>query len=36
VTGTARPLHVGKRSQVWEVRIEDDKVAVLPATEQGG
>ena len=20
----------------WEVRIEDDKVAVLPATEQGG
>jgi 1,4-dihydroxy-2-naphthoyl-CoA hydrolase len=24
VIGTARPLHVGKRSQVWEVRIEDE------------
>ena len=24
VTGTARPLHVGRRTQVWEVRIEDD------------
>jgi 1,4-dihydroxy-2-naphthoyl-CoA hydrolase len=24
VTGTARPIHVGKRSQVWEIRIEDD------------
>ena len=24
VTGTARPLHVGNRTQVWEVRIEDD------------
>jgi 1,4-dihydroxy-2-naphthoyl-CoA hydrolase len=24
VLGTARPLHVGKRSQVWEVRIEDE------------
>ena len=23
VTGTARPLHVGRRTQVWEVRIED-------------
>jgi 1,4-dihydroxy-2-naphthoyl-CoA hydrolase len=23
VTGTARPIHVGGRSQVWEVRIED-------------
>jgi 1,4-dihydroxy-2-naphthoyl-CoA hydrolase len=23
VTGTARPIHVGGRSQVWEIRIED-------------
>lgn len=23
VTGTARALHVGRRTQVWEVRIED-------------
>jgi 1,4-dihydroxy-2-naphthoyl-CoA hydrolase len=25
VTGTARPIHRGARSQVWEIRIEDDK-----------
>jgi 1,4-dihydroxy-2-naphthoyl-CoA hydrolase len=25
VTGTARPIHVGARSQVWEIRIEDEK-----------
>jgi len=25
VTGTARPIHIGARSQVWEIRIEDDK-----------
>ena len=41
VTGTARPLHVGRQTQVWEVRIEDAAgrlvcvsrltVAVLPA-----
>jgi 1,4-dihydroxy-2-naphthoyl-CoA hydrolase len=24
VTGTARPLHVGNRTQVWEIRIEND------------
>ena len=23
VVGTARPLHLGRRSQVWDVRIED-------------
>lgn len=23
VTGTARPLHLGRRSQVWEIRLED-------------
>ena len=25
VTGTARPIHIGARSHVWEIRIEDDK-----------
>jgi uncharacterized protein (TIGR00369 family) len=25
VTGTARPLHLGSRIQVWEIRIEDEK-----------
>ena len=25
VTGTARPLHVGGSTQVWEIRIEDDQ-----------
>lgn len=25
VTGTARALHVGGRTQVWEIRIEDDR-----------
>ncbi len=25
VTGTARPFHLGARSQVWEIRSEDDK-----------
>ena len=25
VTGTARPLHIGGRIQVWEIRIEDDQ-----------
>lgn len=24
VTGTTRPVHVGRRTQVWETRIEDD------------
>jgi 1,4-dihydroxy-2-naphthoyl-CoA hydrolase len=24
VTGTARPIHMGGRSHVWEVRIEDE------------
>jgi 1,4-dihydroxy-2-naphthoyl-CoA hydrolase len=24
VTGTARPVHIGRRTQVWETRIEDD------------
>jgi 1,4-dihydroxy-2-naphthoyl-CoA hydrolase len=25
VTGTARPIHIGARSHVWEIRIEDEK-----------
>jgi 1,4-dihydroxy-2-naphthoyl-CoA hydrolase len=25
VTGTARPVHIGSRSQVWEIRSEDDR-----------
>ncbi|MEI8354982.1 MAG: hotdog fold thioesterase [Deltaproteobacteria bacterium] len=25
VTGTARPLHIGSTSQVWEIRICDDQ-----------
>jgi 1,4-dihydroxy-2-naphthoyl-CoA hydrolase len=25
VTGTARPLHIGGRTQVWEIRIENDQ-----------
>ena len=25
VTGTARPIHVGRQTQVWEIRIEDDR-----------
>lgn len=25
VTGTARPLHLGRSTQVWEIRIEDDR-----------
>ena len=23
VTGTTRPLHVGRSTQVWEIRVED-------------
>ena len=25
VTGTAKPIHLGRRSQVWEIRLEDDQ-----------
>lgn len=41
VTGTTRPLHLGRSTQVWEIRIEDEAgqavcisritLAVLPA-----
>ena len=27
VSGTARPLHIGRTTQVWEIRIEDEKQA---------
>ena len=45
VTGTARPLHLGRSTQVWEIRIEDEAgklvciprltMAVVPATAVG-
>ena len=25
VTGTARPIHLGKRSHVWEIRLKNDQ-----------
>jgi uncharacterized protein (TIGR00369 family) len=25
VTGTARPVHVGRSTQVWDIRIEDER-----------
>jgi 1,4-dihydroxy-2-naphthoyl-CoA hydrolase len=25
VTGTARPVHVGRKTQVWDIRIENDQ-----------
>ena len=29
VTGTARPIHIGERSQVWDIRIEDDQERLI-------
>ena len=29
VTGTARALHVGRTTQVWEVRIEDERARLI-------
>jgi 1,4-dihydroxy-2-naphthoyl-CoA hydrolase len=29
VTGTARPLHVGRQTQVWEIRIEDERARLV-------
>ncbi len=29
VTGTARMLHIGRTTQVWEIRIEDDEGALV-------
>jgi 1,4-dihydroxy-2-naphthoyl-CoA hydrolase len=46
VTGTARPLHLGRSTQVWDIRIEDQTgqlvcisrltLAVLPAPPASG
>lgn len=32
VTGTARPLHNGRSTQVWEIRIENDDGALVCAS----
>ena len=29
VTGTARPLHIGRSTQVWEIRIENEQGALV-------
>lgn len=29
VTGTARPLHIGRTTQVWEIRIEDEAARLV-------
>ena len=29
VTATARPLHVGRQTQVWEIRIEDERARLV-------
>ena len=29
VTGAARPLHVGRTTQVWEIRIEDERARLV-------
>jgi len=29
VTGTARPLHLGRSTQVWEIRIEDENAKLV-------
>lgn len=29
VTGTARPLHLGRQTQVWEIRIEDEAARLV-------
>lgn len=29
VTGTARPLHLGRTTQVWEIRIENEEGALV-------
>jgi 1,4-dihydroxy-2-naphthoyl-CoA hydrolase len=32
VTGTAKPLHLGSTSQVWEILIRDDKGQLISAS----
>jgi 1,4-dihydroxy-2-naphthoyl-CoA hydrolase len=29
VTGIARPLHIGRTTQVWEIRIEDERARLV-------
>jgi len=29
VTGTARPLHIGRTTQLWEIRIEDESARLV-------
>ncbi|MDL5050973.1 hotdog fold thioesterase [Oscillatoria amoena NRMC-F 0135] len=29
VTGTAKPIHIGKRTQVWEIRIENEQAELV-------
>jgi len=29
VTGTARPIHVGRTTQVWEIRVEDEQQRLI-------
>ena len=46
LTGTARPLHIGRSTQVWEIRVEDEAgkpvcisritLAVLPQPPASG
>jgi len=46
VTGTARALHLGRNTQVWDIRIEDERarlvcisrltLAVIPAPARNG
>lgn len=29
VTGTARPIHLGRQTQVWDIRIEDERARLV-------
>src|SRR5512135_1773437 len=29
VTGTARPIHLGRSTQVWEIRIDDERLRLV-------
>jgi 1,4-dihydroxy-2-naphthoyl-CoA hydrolase len=29
VTGTARPVHLGRSTQVWEIRIDDERLRLV-------
>lgn len=32
VTGTAKPIHIGRSTQIWEINIEDDQKRLLTVT----